>query len=168
MKINNLRKYVSEANPIVNQLLRSDMDASEYTFDSLFEKGIIPQPLYRFINNENVHIEDGIFTDKGYLSCTSNFESFINHIEGVNIACLQFDIADEFKRIDVHALLPDFNDESEIILPKGLRFRLLDRQTYSTRNEIEDFLNKVESISSVNEICDIYKIRTIQYYKLAF
>lgn len=77
MEINNLRKYVSEANPEVNQLLRNDMNASEYTFDSLFKKGIVPKPLYRLINNEHILIQDGIFTDKGYLSCTSDFDSFI-------------------------------------------------------------------------------------------
>ena len=109
----NLEEYVVKASPKVNQLLRGNIDASEYTFDSLFEKGIVSQPLYRLINNEHIHIQDGIFTDKGYLSCTSDFDSFINHVEGVNIACLQFDIPESFKCIDVCVLLPDYNNERD-------------------------------------------------------
>lgn len=166
MAIDNLKKYVSEANPEVNQLLRNDMDASMYTFDSLFEEGSIPQPLYRLINNEHIHIQDGIFTDKGYLSCTSDFDSFINHVEGVNIACLQFDIPESFECIDVCALLPDYNNEREIILPKGLRFRVESVKEYATPCEIQDFLDNIGSISSAKEICEQYKIGTIHYYKL--
>ena len=166
MAIDNLKKYVSEANPEVNQLLRNDEDASKYTFDALFKEGPIPQPLYRLINNEHIHIQDGIFTDKGYLSCTSDFDSFINHVEGVNIACLQFDIPESFECIDVCALLPDYNNEREIILPKGLRFRVESVKEYATPCEIQDFLDNIGSISSAKEICEQYKIGTIHYYKL--
>lgn len=166
MEINNLRKYVSEAYPTVNHLLRSDMDASMHNFDSLFEEGSIPQPLYRLINNEHIHIQDGIFADKGYLSCTSDFDSFVNHVEGVNIACLQFDMPNRFECIDVCTLLPDYNNESEIILPKGLRFRVESVKEYATPCEIQDFLDSIESISSAKEICEQYKIETIHYYKL--
>lgn len=166
MQKDNLRKYVSEANPKVNHLLRCDVDASLYTFDSLFKEGPIPQPLYRLINNEHIHIQDGIFTDKGYLSCTSDFDSFINHVEGVNIACLQFDIPESFKCIDVCVLLPDYNNEREIILPRGLRFLIEPIQVYSTYSEIQDFLDNIGSISSTKEICEQYKIGTIHYYKL--
>lgn len=167
MEIDNLRKYVSEANPKVNQLLRNDMDASKYTFDSLFEKGIVPKPLYRLINNDHIRIQDGKFTDKGYLSCTSDFDSFIHHVDGVNVACLQFNISDSFQRIDVHALLPDHTDEGEIVLPRGLQFRVEEIQTYSTYSEIEDFLSNVGSYSSAKEICDIYGVKTITYYRLS-
>lgn len=73
-------------------------------YNSLFKEGIIPQPLYRLTNNEHIHSQDGIFTDKEYLSCTSDFYSFINHFEGEQIACLQFDIPHSFKRIDVYSL----------------------------------------------------------------
>lgn len=166
MEINNLKKYVSETNPKVNHLLRSDMDASMYTFDSIFKEGPIPQPLYRLINNEHIHIQDGIFTDKGYFSCTSNFGSFINHVEGEHIACLQYDIPDSFERIDVCSLLPNYNDESEFILPRGLQFRVEEIQTYSTYSEIEDFLNNVGSYSSAKEIL-IYRIKTITNYRLS-
>lgn len=166
MEINNLRKYVSEAYPTVNHLLRSDIDASMYTFDSLFEEGSIPQPLYRLINNEHIYIQDGIFADKGYLSCTSDFDSFIHHVDGVNVACLQFDIPDSFERIDVHALLPDHTDEGEIILPRGLQFLIKQIQVYSTYSEIQDFLDSIESISSAKEICEQYKIASIHYYIL--
>lgn len=166
MEINNLRKYVSEANPEVNQLLRNDMNASEYTFDSLFKKGIVPKPLYRLINNEHILIQDGIFTDKGYLSCTSDFDSFIHHVEGVDVACLQLDIPGCIESIDVHALLPDHNNEKEIILPRGLRFRIETEQHYTTYCEIQNLLDNVGSISSAKEICDLYNIKTIHYYKL--
>ena len=165
--IDNLKIYVSEANPIVNHWLRSDMDASEYTFDSLFYEGVIIQPLYRWINNAHIQIQDGIFADKGYLSGTSDFDSFINHVEGEHIACLQFDIPDSFERIDVCSLLPNYNDESEIILPRGLQFRVEEIQTYSTYSEIDDFLNNVGSYSSAKEICDIYGIKRITYYRLS-
>lgn len=163
----NLEEYVVKASPKVNQLLRGNIDASEYTFDSLFEKGIVSQPLYRLINNEHIHIQDGIFADKGYLSCTSEFDSFIHHVDGVNVACLQFDIPDSFERIDICSLLPNYNDESEIILPRGLQFRVEEIQTYSTYSEIEDFLNNVGSYSSAKEICDIYGVKTITNYRLS-
>lgn len=167
MEISNLRKYVSEATPKVNKLLRNDEDASKYTFDSLFKEGPIPQPLYRLINNEHIHIQDGIFADKGYLSCTSDFDSFINHVEGEHIACLQFDIPDSFERIDVCSLLPNYNDESEIVLPRGLQFRVEEIQTYSTYSEIDHFLNNVGSYSSAKEICDVYGVKTITNYRLS-
>lgn len=163
----NLEEYVVKASPKVNQLLRGNIDASEYTFDSLFEKGIVSQPLYRLINNEHIHIQDGIFADKGYLSCTSEFDSFINHVEGEHIACLQFDIPNSFERIDVCSLLPNYNDESEIILPRGLQFRVEEIQTYSTYSEIDHFLNNVGSYSSAKEICDIYGVKTITNYRLS-
>lgn len=165
-ELKNLNNYVSESEPNVNKLLRANLTASEYIFDSLFEKGMVPQPLYRLINNEHIHIQDGIFTDKGYLSCTSDFDSFINHIEGEHIACLQFDIPHSFERIDVYSLLPNYNDESEIILPRGLQFSIEQIQTYSTYSEIQDFLDHIESISSTKEICNLYGIKTIHYYKL--
>lgn len=167
MEINNLKKYVSEANPIVNQILRKDMDASGYTFDSLFEEGTFTQPLYRWVNNAHIQIQSQTFSDKGYLSCTREFDSFINHVEGENVACMQFDLPDLFKRIDVRALLPDYNDESEIILPRGLQFKVEEIQTYSTYSEIEDFLNNVGSYSSAKEICNIYGIKSITYYRLS-
>ena len=166
MQIENLKKYVSEANPMVNHLLRSDMDASKYTFDSLFKEGTIPQPLYRLINNEHIHIQDGIFADKGYLSCTSDFDLFIHHVGGVDVACFQFDLPDSFECIDVCALLPDHTDEGEIILPRGLRFRVESVKEYATPCEIQDFLDNIGSISSAKEICEQYKIGTIHYYKL--
>ena len=162
----NLEEYVVKASPKVNQLLRNDMDASKYTFDSLFEKGIVPKPLYRLINNDHIRIQDGIFTDKGYLSCTSDFDSFINHVEGEKIACLQFDMPDSFERIDVHALLPDYNNEREIILPKGLRFLIEPIQVYSTPSEIQNFLDNIGSVSSAREICDLYGMKSIYLYKL--
>lgn len=167
MQMENLKKYVSEANPMVNHLLRSDLDASMYTFDSLFKEGPIPQPLYRLINNEHIHIQDGIFADKGYLSCTSDFDSFIHHVDGVNVACLQFNIPDSFQRIDVHALLPDHTDEGEIVLPRGLQFRVESVQEYATPSEIQNFLDNIGSISSAKEICGIYGIKTITYYRLS-
>lgn len=166
MAIDNLKKYVSEAYPTVNQLLRNGMDASMYTFDSLFEEGSIPQPLYRLTDNKYIHIKDGIFADKGYLSCTYNFDSVIAHVKGVNIACLQFDMPKRFECINVCVLLPENNNEGEIILPRGLRFKVEKIQEYSTPSEIQEFLDNIGSISSAKEICDFYRIGTIHYYKL--
>lgn len=167
MEKQNLRKYVSEAYPEVNRLLRNNEDASEYIFDSLFERSIIPQPLYRFVNNEHIQISDGIFTDKGYLSCTSDFDAFIGRVDGIDIACLQIEIQDSSPRIDVYALLPSYNNESEFILPRGLEFEVTHMQVFSTYSEIQNFLDSIESTSSAIEICDILKIETIHYYKIS-
>lgn len=57
-ELKNLNNYVSESEPNVNKLLRANLTASEYIFDSLFEEGMVPQPLYRLINNEHIHIQD--------------------------------------------------------------------------------------------------------------
>ena len=62
MERNNLTKYVSESDPEVNVLLRNGKDASAYTFDSLFEMGAIPQPLYRLINNEHFQVHQSYLT----------------------------------------------------------------------------------------------------------
>ena len=167
MSIDNLRKYVSEACPEVNQLLRANKDASEYTFDSLFEEGIVQQPLYRFVDNEMANIQGDIFTDKGYLSCTSNFDSFIGHVSGDEVACLQFDIQDHLGRIDVCALLPEYNNEHEIILPRGLEFMVKRYKKYSTYKEIQEFLDMIQSVSSAKEIIDILNIKAIHFYRLS-
>ena len=167
MELQNLMNYVSVACPVVNRLLRNNIGASEYTFDTLFEDGIIPNPLYRFVNNEYVYIQDGIFLEKGYLSCTSDFDSFITKVDGENIACLQFDIPNNFRRIEISDLLPDYNNESEIIPPRGLRFCVEQKQVYSTYGEIQEFLDNVDSISCAKEILEFYGFRTIHYYKLS-
>ena len=60
-----LRSYVNSAEPEVNRLLRNDQDASDLTFDSLFERGVIPHPLYRLMDNKYIRacIHDDIFMD---------------------------------------------------------------------------------------------------------
>lgn len=166
MEIDNLRNYVSEACPTVNSLLRCNEEASSYAFDSLFIEGTVPSPLYRLIDNENINIQDGIFTDPGYLSCSDSIDSFIAHVSGSEVACLQFNIPAVFNRVDIRSLIPEHTDEGEIILPRGLRFRVDHVRRYSTREEIQEFLEMVQSDSSVGEICEIYKIQAIHFYKL--
>ena len=166
MERNNLIKYVSESDPEVNVLLRNGKDASAYTFDSLFEMGAIPQPLYRLINNEHFQVQDNTFIDQAYLSCTRDVDAFINHVQGENLACLHFDIYDELPMIDVHTILKDHNDENEVVLPRGLRFKVELVKIHSSSDDIQEFLDIVNSNYSVKEIRDIYKIINIFYYKL--
>lgn len=155
MEMDNLKKYVSEALPEVNKLLRNNEDASKFTFDNLFEIGIVPQPLYRLIDNKHIQIRHGKFTDKGYLSCTSDFDSFVDSVGVSDIACLQFDIPCEFPMIDVCVLLCEYNDEKEIILPRGIEFKLEQERRYSTYNEIQEFLDMIYSVSSAKEFTGI-------------
>lgn len=166
MELDNLRKYVSESDPVVNALLRNNKDASDYTFDSLFKVESFPRPLYRLINNDYFQVHDNIFVDQAYLSCTRDVDLFINHVQGENVACLHFDIYDEFPMIDVHTILKDYNDENEVILPRGLRFKVELMKIHSSLDDIQEFLDIVNSIYSVNEIRDIFKIINIYYYKL--
>ena len=155
--IKNLKGYVAQCEPRVNILLRNGLDASDLTFDQLFQIGFIPKPLYRAMNNKDFIItEEGIFTDKGYLSCTSDIDSFISHVTGDYLACLQFDIPDEFSRIDVHQTLPDYNDEKEFILPRGLKFQVVQKQKFSTHAEIQEFLDTVQSYTSARDILEHY------------
>lgn len=162
-----LRSYVNSAEPEVNRLLRNDQDASDLTFDSLFERGVIPHPLYRLMDNKYIRacIHDDIFMDQGYLSCTTDVDKFIGRVTGDVIACLEFDIQDEFDRIDVNVLLPEFNDEKEIILPKGLGLKLTLEGEYSNETEIQLFLNRIKSSCSAREIYGLLNIKKIFYYK---
>lgn len=166
-ELDNLKKYLSEAHPVVNKLLRANEDASKYTFDSMFEDSEVPQPLYRLIDNEHVFIQDRVFEDKGYLSCTTDIDSFIAHVCGDEIACLQFNIQKMLLTINVRDKFPNYNDESEIILPRGLKFTIELKHVYSTHEEIQEFLERVESMSSVKEICELYRITKIYHYELS-
>lgn len=164
--LENLRLYVCASEPKVNKLLRNNQDASELTFDELFKASSEPQTLFRVLNNKHIDTQNNLFSDKAYLSCSKDIDCFINHINGDDIACIQFHIPQGFLTIEVSSLLPEQNDEKEVILPRGLVFNIESEEKYSGREEIEKFLEIVNSDLSVREICDIYQIKTIHFYKL--
>ena len=145
MELENLKNYISQSEPEVNKLLRQGKDASNLTFDNLFRVGSIPQPLYRILPNNCVHINKDEFTDSAYLSYTEDIDLFIGHVTGDDIACLQFEFAQNYNRIVVNDLLPKFNHEKEIILPKGLTFSVNDIRYHSNQHEIKIFLKKMNS-----------------------
>lgn len=164
--LENLRSYVCTSEPKVNKLLRNNQDASELTFDELFKATPDPQTLFRVLGNKHICSKNNLFSDKAYLSCSKDIDSFINHINDDDIACIQFHIPKGFQIIDVCSLLPEQNDEKEIILPRGLVFKIESKQKYSGIEEIKEFLKTVNSDLSEKEICNIYKIETIYFYKL--
>ena len=168
IEIQRLREYVSSSEPVVNKLLRAHQDASNYTFDSLFAKAVIPQSLYRLLPNEFVNIEGNSYKDDGYLSFTKSIDKGIDHFSHATIlACLEFELPKSFLCIDVCNLLTTYNDEGEFILPRGLTFNVDYSKSFSGEDKIQLFLDSLNSRTSSKELCDFWKITTIYHYKLS-
>lgn len=95
--IEHLRAYITKSEPLVNRQLREGKEHVDGLFDSLFTTKEEPKTLYRLLPNSFVSIvkdnEKDIFTDKAYISCSSNFDSFIGHVDDADIACLMINIS---------------------------------------------------------------------------
>lgn len=164
-----LKDYVAEAEPLVNKLLRKGKTEIEGLFDHKFTVGDTPETLYRYQPNCDVNIsEDGIFCDKGYLSCSDDASGFISKVDGQDIACLIIKMPSKTSRIVVGELLTDHNDEGEYILPRGLKFKITRLKQYKTKEELDEFIESFEIRESSQCLKDMYKINSITTYELIF
>jgi len=162
-EIDNLRKYLTEAEPQVNRELRN---ASLFTFDGLFEDGNVPEFLYRLLPKEYVRIdENNIYCDAGYLSCTANADNFISHVFGQNIACLKIKLNSPTSRVVVKELIYDTNDEEEYILPRNLKLNCMQQQVFSGCDQFKLFVEQENLYISGREI-EMNGIHSITLYDL--
>lgn len=168
MNLENLRKYVDSSEPSVNKELRNGVKEPEGLFDELFEVTDIQQPLYRWLPEQFVQFNNGVYSDKGYLSCSKDVDMFISKLDGNSnkIACFQILLPDSFPIIDVNEKLSGHNDEKEIILPRNLKFVQTEEPIEFDKQNFNAFLELVDSISSTKELVEIDHISTIKFYKL--
>ena len=121
------------------------------------------------LNNDYVIISEGnIITDPAYLSCTSDLDNVINHVDGTHIACLKIKIEAPLPHINVHKRLPNQNDEGEFILPRGSRLLLTGTTHYQGINGIQQFLYDERSLLGVNALMELYHINEITTYELTY
>lgn len=144
-ELESLKVYVESAEPRVNQLLREGKTECEGLFDHKFTVGDTPETLYRYQPNCSVNIsEDGIFCDKGYLSCSDDASGFISKVDGQDIACLIIKMPSKTSRIVVGELLADHNDEGEYILPRGLKLCITQSpRIFKNDEQLKEFMEIV-------------------------
>ena len=167
MALEILRRYVTEAEPLINKQLRlNNADANEVAlFDSLFSNSDIPKYMYRWLPSYYVTIIDDILTDNAYLSCSSNPGSFINHVSDKDLACYMINTCEELKTINVNALLPNHNNEGEYILPRGIKLEVTADKLYK-QSEFSHFLREIHCNDVRDtEMVDIYPIESIRLIK---
>ena len=161
--------YVSNSEPI-NSILRKGLYIPEIDIlDGLFTKGEVPHFLYRLLPNDNIIIdENGTIIDSAYLSCSGNFDDFIDNVGPTkHLACLRIESVSPIERINVRELLPDFNDEGEIILSRNLVLNVIGIDNYDGIDQFEVFLKKVDCDStSPLELYKVMGIEKITLYSL--
>ena len=164
-----LKEYVQNSE-LINGNLRNGIDIPEIKFlDGLLVEGEVPRYLYRLLDNKDVKITDkNSILDAGYLSCSSRFDDFIDNTGNVkHMACYRIEEASPISRIIVKELLPDQNDEGEIILPRYLLLQIVDNIDYNGVDGLERLLEEVECDSTgPKELFYAMGIETITLYRL--
>lgn len=162
-----LKDYVERADPELNIGLRNgNVSEKALQFDTFFDFGEVPKKLYRWMPNECIKInEDDIIADSAYLSCSSDIDSFLNHTNGNNIACLVIQMPQKAKHINVQSKLPGHNNEGEYILPRNYPLKKVGMRICTNSKEMDDFLYDENGVVSGKELLAI-GIRTIQVYYL--
>ena len=163
-----LKTYVKDSAPKVNKLLRSEEVLVDGLFDGLIKTMHKPKILFRWLPNQYMYvIDNNLYQDKAYYSCSSRFDAFIGRVDGSNLACLKIETGDSFQGVDVNELLPDYNDEGEFILPHGHVFRV-NQSTVYTDNEFDKLLLKEGSNERHNTLTDVYHIKSITVYEMEY
>jgi len=168
LEIEALQEYVIKEEPTVNKLLRSGEEQVAGLFDGLMTTLDSPKALFRWLPNQYMYvIDNNLYQDKAYYSCSSRFDAFIGRVDGSNLACLKIETGDSFQGVDVNELLPDYNDEGEFILPHGHVFRV-NQSTVYTDNEFDKLLLKEGSNERHNTLTDVYHIKSITVYEMEY
>lgn len=147
----NQELYIGKANEKEVQLL-----------DSLFQQNSLPMHLYRWSGLREDCEEGNVISEKGYLSCTIDAQHFMNHVLGEHITCFIISTNTQIPSIIVNSILPDANDEGEVILPRDTKFLVTKSELY-TENEFNIVLDKinVDDIKA-KALVDLYNIKTIR------
>ena len=165
-----LIEYVTNSESINNSLRHGFNYPEMKILDGLFHEGNVPRYLYRLLDKNNLVIEnDNIILDAAYLSCSSHFDDFINGIGAVShMACLRIEDASPINRIIVNDLLPNQNDEGEIILPRNLRLQITSVENF---NGVDDFMRLLEIVecdsTGPEELYYVMGIEEITLYSLS-
>ena len=168
LEIDALQEYVIKEEPTVNKLLRSGEEQVAGLFDGLMTTLDSPKALFRWLPNQYMYvIDNNLYQDKAYYSCSSRFDSFVGHVNSDDLACLWIKTGDTFQGINVNILLPDYNNEGEYILPRGHTFRV-NNSTYFAQNEFNKLLLKVGSDERPNTFFDLYHIKSITLYEMDY
>lgn len=164
-----LKEYVKDSKPI-NDSLRNGIDIPEIEIlDGLFVEGEVPRYLYRLLDNCDVKTTgEKQIIDAAYLSCSSHFDDFIDNTGNVkHMACYKIEEASPISRIIVKDLLPDSNDEGEIILPRNLLLQIVDVIDYCGVDSFGKLLEDIECYSTgPKELFYAMGIETITLYRL--
>lgn len=164
---NNLKEYVTKADPEVNKLLRKGEADVDGLFDGLFLYGKTPETLYRYLPNCNVNILDNIYCDKGYLSCSKDSSKFIGKVDASDLAVLIIKIPHKTCRIDVNEILDGCNDEGEFILPRETKlYEIRNSERFETEDGLTRFIDSVCPDERYRSLTDIYHIESITSYYL--
>lgn len=164
-----LKEYVKNSNSINDNLRKSIGIPEKEILDGLFVEGEVPHYLYRLLDNSDVEITGkNSIHDAAYLSCSSCFDGFIDNTGEVkHMACYRIEEASPISRIIVNELLPDQNDEGEIILPRNLPLQIIDIIDYSGVDDFERLLREVECDSTgPEELFYAMGIERITLYRL--
>ena len=169
-----LQNYIKSSAPLINQKLRNDeygLTTDDGLFDILFEFATGYKELYRLLPDNYVQIihdnSDKIYIDKAYLSCTNFIEDAISHFSRDHTACLQIRISGEHECINVKDIFPNSNDESEIILPRNHKFKLVGKKHYNQK-DLGIFIDEYKLIETIESLNNIYKIKSITVYQLEY
>lgn len=164
-----LRNYVNNS-ALINNDLREGVDIPEKEIiDSFLTYGTVPHFLYRLLPFENVHVlENDTISDAAYLSCSANFDDFIDSVGCINhLACFRIENASPINRIIIRDLLQDFNDEGEYLLPRNLVLQIISQTEYNGIADFERLLEEVECFSTGStELFYAMGIKTITLYRL--
>lgn len=164
-----LRNYVNNS-ALINNNLREGVDIPDKEIiDSFLTYGTVPHFLYRLLPFEDVHdLGNGIISDAGYLSCSANFDDFIDSVGYTNhLACFMIENTSPINRINIRELLPEFNDEREYILPRNLVLQIIFQREYNGVADFDRFLDEVACESTGSE--ELYYamgIRKISLFRL--
>lgn len=134
----------------INQRIRQGESPREVEIlDKLMEEGETPIILYRVLDDGFVDIKDGVIQDSAFLSTSSDAEYAMSSYMSAHTALYIIKDCDKLPSINVVKCLGDTNYESEFILPRNTKFKVLRREVYQSNHWaqlIEDF-----SLDNVNE-----------------
>ena len=164
---NALRKNVSSSKPEVNQILteKREPNADILVLDSLFATLGEPKTLYRLLPNDYVTIEDKSYNDSGSMSCSDDLDSLIAHFSSHNLCCFIINAPSRTSVIDVNSLMDEGVDESEYILQRGTTLTINSTKSYLTDYDLQNFIDKYDLYSRINEFKDVYHIERVIVYE---
>ena len=163
------QNYVSAAGLVngtsLNQRIRVGQVSEEVEIlDNLMQNNT-PSTLYRVLDNRFVCTKDGLIQDSAFLSTSSDVEyAMSSHFMSDSTALYIIRDSNQLPSIDVVNQLGDANFESEFILPRNTKFKILRNVTYTKNNWLQ--LKSDFSLYNLNER-EWYDVNSITEYEIA-